>query len=234
MNHQSFTLLRHSNICWVLLLFAKSFSISFKSPESSGTFMVTQMNVLARSRHSYHRQNVLVREVTILLAMIRFVPLIHSLIFVRYSPWDLQDHLFFSFFFRDRFKNSFNYFCVPLDLAIVVQDYTTKFVNFNSSAGIPRVGISAVFCFILMYLNDTSVSLMISVIRSLTITDVFYFCFWSSCIHWEPVHNTLSTFSNLIVLAKKRRLLVPVSTHSSSSLVMLGFFNAITTPWYWT
>ena len=52
--------------------------------------------------------------------------------------------------------------------------YSQNLLLFNSSTGIPCVGISAGLCFVFIYLNATSDSLAISVIWFLTKMDVFF------------------------------------------------------------
>ena len=56
-------------------------------------------------------------------------------IFVRWSPWNLKDHVFLSSFFRKRFRVCFNYCCVPLRPLVWIlpkpfRTITTQFVIF--------------------------------------------------------------------------------------------------------
>ena len=78
--------------------------------------------------------------------------------------------------------------------------------------------------------NATSFSLIISVIRLLTETDVFFPLLILCSTHRESVHNIFSAFFNLIALATKCRFLLPISTDINSSFGMVSsFFGAFLT-----
>ena len=65
----------------------------------------------------------------------------------------------------------------------------------NSLGNIPPADTSAGLCFIFMYWNATSVSLMISVIRFLTETDVLSLFLIFCQTYWESAHNILTAIS---------------------------------------
>ena len=111
-----------------------------------------------------------------------------------------------------------------LDHARAVQYHITTVCYFLIPSLTFLVCISAGLCFVFMYRNATSVSLMISMIRFLTKAEVFSLFLIHCCTHWESVRNIFSAFSSFIALATKHRLLAPVSTDISSSLGMVSFF----------
>ena len=114
-------------------------------------------------------------------------------IFIRFSSWNLEDHFFLNFFLNDRFRFGFSYLFGSCNSHTNQYHHTHSMGN--SLGNIPPAGTYAGLCFIFMYWNATSVSLMTSVIRFLTETDVFSLFLIFCQTYWESAHNILTAIS---------------------------------------